>query len=176
MAAIQIKIVQFPLGELILGSFGGALVLCDWRYRKMRNTIDRRISRGLGAELEVGTSSVISYAIEELEAYFAGRLIVFKTPLHPVGTQFQLSVWVALQKIDYGKTLSYLELSKNIENEGAIRAVASANGANALSIFIPCHRVIGSNGSLTGYAGGLPAKKKLLQLEGAKISQQVELF
>ncbi|HIP27800.1 MAG TPA: methylated-DNA--[protein]-cysteine S-methyltransferase, partial [Sulfurovum sp.] len=86
-------------------------------------------------------------------------------PLLMVGTDFQRSVWDGLIKIPYGTTASYLELSKNIDNEKAVRAVASANGANAISILIPCHRIIGSNGDLVGYAGGLSAKKKLLELE-----------
>ena len=82
-----------------------------------------------------------------------------------VGTDFQKSVWEALMNIPYGKTVSYLELSQNIGKPKAVRAVANANGANALSLFIPCHRIIGKDGSLTGYAGGLEIKKKLLELE-----------
>lgn len=105
---------------------------------------------------------------------------VYHLGLHPHQladrSDFQKSVWNELIKIPYGKTVSYLALSKKLENEGAIRAVASANGANALSVFIPCHRVVGSDGSLTGYAGGLTAKKKLLQLEGAAVTSQAELF
>jgi len=82
-----------------------------------------------------------------------------------VGTDFQRSVWDGLMQIPYGTTFSYLELAKRIDNEKAVRAVASASGANAISILIPCHRIIGANGDLVGYAGGLPAKKKLLELE-----------
>jgi methylated-DNA-[protein]-cysteine S-methyltransferase len=101
----------------------------------------------------------------QLKAYFSGTRKIFNIPLLMVGTEFQKSVWEGLIKIPYGTTTSYLELSKNIGNEKAVRAVASANGANAISILIPCHRIIGSDGSLVGYAGGLPAKKKLLTLE-----------
>lgn len=176
MKKIQTKIFKSPTGELILGSFDEKLVICDWRYRKMRKAVDKRITEGLSAEMEEGDSSIIKNAIDELEAYFAGRLQQFETPLQMVGTDFQKSVWNELIKIPYGKTVSYLGLAQKLENEGAIRAVASANGANALSIFIPCHRVVGSDGSLTGYAGGLPAKKKLLQLEGAEVVRQTELF
>jgi len=93
-----------------------------------------------------------------------------------VGSDFQKQVWNELLKIRFGQTLSYLELSRNLGNEKAIRAVASANGANAISILVPCHRVIGSDGSLTGYAGGLGANKKLLELEGALKSDQLDLF
>jgi len=82
-----------------------------------------------------------------------------------LGSDFQKSVWKALLEIPYGKTASYLELAKKIGNEKAVRAVANANGANAIGIIIPCHRIIGSDGSLTGYGGGLPLKKKLLELE-----------
>lgn len=176
MKIIQTKIFKSPVGELILGSVDEKLVICDWRYRKMRKAVDKRITEGLSAEMEEGDSSIIKNAIDELEAYFAGKLHQFETPLFLAGTDFQKSVWNELIKIPYGKTMSYLGLAQKLENEGAIRAVASANGANALSIFIPCHRVVGSDGSLTGYAGGLPAKKKLLQLEGAEVMRQTELF
>jgi methylated-DNA-[protein]-cysteine S-methyltransferase len=90
-----------------------------------------------------------------------------------VGTDFQKTVWEELLKIPFGKTLTYLQLSNRLQNPKAIRAVATANGANALSIFVPCHRIIGSQGELVGYAGGLPAKQKLLDLEGGR---QVGLF
>jgi methylated-DNA-[protein]-cysteine S-methyltransferase len=100
-----------------------------------------------------------------MKAYFANERKNFDIPLLMVGTDFQRSVWDGLIKIPYGNTASYLELSKNIGNEKAVRAVANANGANAISILIPCHRIIGSDGALTGYAGGLPAKKRLLELE-----------
>ena len=82
-----------------------------------------------------------------------------------VGTDFQKKVWEALLNVPYGPTLSYLQLAKNIKNEKVVRAVAAANGANSMAIIIPCHRIIGSNGELVGYAGGLPIKKRLLKLE-----------
>ena len=94
-----------------------------------------------------------------------------------MNTAFQKSVWDELRQIPYGKTDSYLGLSQKLNNEKAIRAVASANGANAISIIVPCHRIIGSNGELVGYAGGLPAKKKLLKLEGSDpMGDELELF
>lgn len=165
-----------PVGELILGSFEDKLVLCDWKYRRMRKSIDNRICKEFHSQPEEGETAVIKKAKSELDAYFAERLTVFKTPLKLVGTDFQIGVWSALQEIPFGKTVSYLDLAKRLDNEGAVRAVASANGANAISIFIPCHRVVGSDGSLTGYAGGIPAKKKLLQLENAAVLRQGELF
>src|SRR5690606_18399830 len=100
----------------------------------------------------------------------------FDIPLLFIGTDFQKSVWEALMEIPYGTTKSYLELSRDLGDENAIRAVATANGANSISIIVPCHRIIGSDGSLTGYAGGLNAKKKLLQLEGMNFGNQLSLF
>jgi methylated-DNA-[protein]-cysteine S-methyltransferase len=100
-----------------------------------------------------------------MDEYFLGERKAFDIPLLMVGTEFQHSVWQGLIQIPYGTTASYLELSRNIGNEKAVRAVATANGANAISILIPCHRIIGSNGDLVGYAGGLATKKKLLELE-----------
>jgi len=119
----------------------------------------------LKAEYVEQGSEVIEKTIVQMQEYFSGERKVFDIPLLMVGTDFQRSVWDGLMKIPYGTTASYLELAKNIGNEKAVRAVASANGANSISIMIPCHRIIGSNGDLVGYAGGLPAKKKLLELE-----------
>ena len=103
--------------------------------------------------------------IRQLWAYFAGELETFDLPLAPQGTPFQLSVWNRLCEIPYGETISYGELARHLGNPNASRAVGLANGSNPISIVIPCHRVIGSNGKLTGYGGGLPIKEKLLALE-----------
>lgn len=108
-------------------------------------------------------------AAEQLQAYFKGEREVFDLPLHAGGTPFQQSVWRALCAIPYGETRSYRELAEAIGNPKAVRAVARANGANPLSIVVPCHRVIGADGTLTGYAGGLEMKARLLALEGALI-------
>ena len=162
---ISIQYYKTPVGELILGSYDNQLCLADWRYRKMRRTIDTRIQKGLKTEYVEESSEVIVETMKQLDEYFANERKTFDIPLLMVGTDFQKSVWQGLIKIPYGTTASYLELSKNIGNEKAVRAVASANGANAISIMIPCHRIIGSDGALTGYAGGLPIKKKLLELE-----------
>jgi methylated-DNA-[protein]-cysteine S-methyltransferase len=167
MSIISIQYYKNPYGELILGAHNDALCLADWRYRKMRTAIDQRIKSGLNAEFEEGSHDVIDLTIFQLEEYFRKERKMFAIPLLLIGTDFQKEVWNELLKIPYGKTESYLGLSKKMNNEGAIRAVASANGANAISIIIPCHRIIGSDGDLTGYAGGLQAKEKLLQLEGA---------
>jgi methylated-DNA-[protein]-cysteine S-methyltransferase len=108
-------------------------------------------------------------ASRQLRAYFAGELKEFDLPLVLEGTDFQLSVWRNLRKIPYGETISYLQLAEKIGNAKAVRAVGLANGANPIPIIIPCHRVIGSNGSLTGFGGGLPAKQKLLALESSQL-------
>ena len=105
---------------------------------------------------------------EQLTEYFGGKRKNFDLPLEIVGTDFQKRVWKELEKIPYGETITYKELSIRLGDEKAIRAAASANGANPLSIIIPCHRVIGSDGSLIGYGGGLDVKEKLLQLEGSR--------
>ncbi|MGY3039002.1 methylated-DNA-[protein]-cysteine S-methyltransferase [Rhodanobacter sp. TND4EL1] len=102
---------------------------------------------------------------QQLQEYFAGDRQHFDLPLHPVGTPFQLGVWQQLRLIPYGSTISYGELARRVGNTAASRAVGSANGRNPLPIVVPCHRVIGSNGSLTGFSGGLPIKQKLLALE-----------
>jgi methylated-DNA-[protein]-cysteine S-methyltransferase len=165
MNKISTQYYKSPIGELLLGSFEGKLCLADMRYRKMRTSIDSRIQKGLKAEYIEQGSGVIEKTIKQMKEYFAGERKDFTIPLLMVGTDFQKSVWKGLMQIPYSTTASYLELSRNIDNEKAVRAVASANGANAIAILIPCHRVIGSNGDLVGYAGGLPAKKKLLELE-----------
>jgi methylated-DNA-[protein]-cysteine S-methyltransferase len=104
-------------------------------------------------------------AADELAAYFAGGLTEFSLPLAPAGTQFQRRVWAALQQIPYGQTWSYGQLAAKIGNPAAVRAVGLANGRNPIAVVIPCHRVIGANGSLTGYGGGLDRKRFLLDLE-----------
>lgn len=173
---IQITYFKTPFGELILGSYKGVLCLCDWRYRKMRKQIDTRIQNYLKTSYIVNTNANFDSIKEQLTAYFAGARSSFTIDLLLVGTAFQKEVWQALREIPYGTTQSYLELSKKINNPLAIRAVAAANGANAISILVPCHRIIGSDGNLIGYAGGLETKKKLLRLEGAWDEKQLRLF
>ena len=165
MDQIAIQYWQSPVGELILGSYGEKLCLADWRYRKQRKRVDRRLQKALKAVYSEASSPVTDKAIVQLKEYFAKERKEFDIPLLLVGTDFQRSVWEGLLQIPYGTTSSYLALAKSIGNEKAVRAVASANGANAISILIPCHRIIGSNGTLTGYAGGLDVKEKLLTLE-----------
>ena len=165
MKQISIEYHKTPFGEFIIGSFENKLCLLDFRYRKNRETIDKRLKSNLKAIYVEQTSAVIKECKKQLDEYFSMNRKEFDIPLLLVGSDFQKSVWDALLKIPYGKTSSYLDLAKKIDNEKAVRAVANANGANCIAIIVPCHRVIGSDGSLTGYAGGLDLKKKLLELE-----------
>jgi len=165
-----------PFGELLLGDYQGQLCLCDWRYRKMRNTIDRRIQTQLKATYKEDNTPAISLAIKQLDEYFTGTRNQFDLPVLLVGTDFQKTVWEHLLRIPYGQTVSYLALSQRLGNIQAIRAVARANGANALSIIVPCHRVVGHDGKLVGYAGGIAVKKKLLEMEGNPSGKQLSLF
>ena len=165
MKFINIQYCKTKIGELILGSFEGKLCLLDFRYRKMRKSVDERIKKGLNAKFVENNTEIIERIQAELVEYFHGNRKEFDVPLIMVGTDFQKRVWEALLRVPFGTTSTYLQLAKNINNEKAVRAVAAANGANSMAIIIPCHRIIGSNGELVGYAGGLPIKKRLLKLE-----------
>ena len=114
-----------------------------------------------------GIHPIATEALRQLRAYFAGQLRRFELPLDLRGTDFQLRVWRELERIPYGETRSYLQIAEAIGAPRAVRAVGAANGANPIPIVVPCHRVIGASGKLVGYGGGLPLKKRLLQLEGA---------
>lgn len=156
---------QAPCGVLVLGSIDDQLCLYDWQVEPHSSHVDQRLKRMLQAEIRQGASAVTERAAEELREYFAGQRSQFDIPLRLVGTPFQLSVWHSLLDIPYGQTRSYADIARRIGRPSAVRAVANANGANAISIFVPCHRVIGSDHSLTGYGGGLDAKRYLLTLE-----------
>ena len=174
---IFISYYNSPVGELILGDYGGQLVLCDWRYRRMRQSVDTCIKKGLKAEYCEERTALHTETERQLSQYFKGDQQTFSIPLNPIGSPFQQQVWVQLCQIPYGQTNTYMQLADRLGDRSAIRAVASANGANALSIFIPCHRVIGSDGKLVGYAGGVAAKQRLLLLEkGISGVGQTELF
>lgn len=165
MNQINIKYYKTKYGEFIIGSFNNKLCMLDWRYRKMRNSIDTRILKSLNAKFIEKDTPIIEETINQIDEYSNLERKKFDIPLLMLGTPFQQSVWEALVKVPYGTTSTYLQLSKDINNEKAVRAVANANAENAISIIIPCHRIIGTNGELTGYAGGLGVKKKLLELE-----------
>ncbi len=164
---IVCRIYGSPCGELLLGSIEGKLCLCNWTDGKKRGRDERRLERLLDARLKEGTSEVTCEAARQLDEYFAGARTEFSVPLLFAGTDFQKAVWNELLNIPYGETISYGTMAARLGSPKAVRAVANANGANPLSIFAPCHRVIGSDGTLTGYGGGLPAKRALLEHEKA---------
>jgi len=148
--------IESPVGPLLLAAGETGL-------RSIEFVNGRRLARPDSSWHE--DASALQEPIRQLRAYFAGDLENFDLPLAPSGTPFQLNVWRRLCDIPFGKTISYGELARALGNPNASRAVGLANGANPIPIIIPCHRVIGSNGKLTGYGGGLPIKEKLLALE-----------
>lgn len=163
---LRIQYYDTPFGKLDLGSFQDKLCLCNWAGKKNKAAVARRLQRYLPIEATVvESSSIIEQAKLQLQAYFEGKSHDFTVPLVLAGTPFQQQVWQQLRTIAYGHTISYADLAKQIHQPRAVRAVANANAANALSIIIPCHRIIGSNGQLTGYAGGLITKQQLIALE-----------
>lgn len=166
MDVIITREYEAPCGGLLLGAYGDELCLCDWQVERHRGLIDRRLVKVLKADMQEGSSAVIERAVTQLDEYFAGERREFDVPLMFVGTEFQKRVWRELLNVPYGATVSYGEMARRIGMPTAVRAVANANGANSISIFAPCHRVIGSDNSLTGYGGGIEAKRWLLELEG----------
>lgn len=146
------KIIDTPLGKLQVYCTENAITILDFSIDAEKESVEVPL--------------ILQNSLTQLQEYFEQKRTTFTLPLAPQGTPFQLSVWAALQEIPYGKTLSYLQLSQELGNEKAIRAVGTANGRNPIPIIIPCHRVIGSDNSLTGYAGGLWRKKWLLEHEG----------
>ncbi len=165
MKQINIQYYKTKYAHFILGSFENKLCLLDFTYRKQRTNVDNRLKIGLKAKFIETNDEILKETRKQLDEYFNMTRKKFDIPLMTVGTNFQKSVWEGLLKISYGTTSSYLQLAKNINNEKAVRAVANANGANCIAIIIPCHRIIGTNGELTGFAGGLALKKRLINLE-----------
>lgn len=150
--------VQTPVGRVQLTSDGEFLTGLYFNTHKSAAVL--QAGRRRDDDIPVFTK-----AKQELHLYFAGNLIEFSVPIKLAGTEFQLEVWRALTEIPYGKTISYKELALRVGRKDASRAVGLANGKNPISIVVPCHRVIGADGSLTGYGGGLPIKSALLDLE-----------
>ena len=149
-----------PVGPLTLVSDAGALIACEFEGRTTRRSTRHHD----------GPDPVLDLARRELDAFFAGTLRAFTVPVAPRGTDFQRRVWSALRTIPYGETTSYGAIASRIGARDAVRAVGAANGANPISIIIPCHRVIGANGSLTGFGGGLERKRFLLDLERGELA------
>ncbi len=165
MKQINIQYYKKDGFNMIMGSYNGKLCLLDFADRIKRETIDKRLQIALSAKYVECDDKVLRETKKELDEYLQGKRKIFSIPLLIIGSDFQKSVWEVLLKTSYGKTISYKEQAKYLGNEKAVRAVANANGANAIAIIIPCHRIIGSNGTLTGYAGGLEVKKRLLEIE-----------
>ncbi len=152
-------VIDSPIGPLTLvGSDAG-----------LRAVVFQGESSGHAGEAVPGTHPVLERAAGQLAEYFAGDRKDFDVPLDLVGTEFQVKCWWALATIPYGSTVSYAEQARRVGSPSAVRAVGAANGRNPVAIILPCHRVIGSNGSLTGYAGGLPVKEYLLGLESGQL-------
>ena len=166
-ASVCVQYYDSPCGDIILGSTGGVLCLCDWKGKGSAVTNMRRIIKTLNADVREESSLVLERAKIQLDEYFSGKRMSFDIPLRPIGTPFQKSVWKELLKIPYGETRTYMQIAKQVDNVKGVRAVAQAIGANGICIIIPCHRVIGSDGSLTGFAGGLDVKQNLLGVEKA---------
>ena len=159
LAGLTYDVMQTPIDRLVLASDGSAIVGV-WMANAEpddRRWADRR-----------GSDAVLDETRRELDAYFAGRLETFTVPLAPNGTEFQRRVWSALRDIPFGTTISYAGLARRVSNAAAVRAVGAANGRNPIPIIVPCHRVIGSDGSLTGFGGGIARKRWLLEHEGAQ--------
>lgn len=162
---ILTTVYDSPCGKLLLGTIDDRLCLCDWNTPSRRNRIDRVVCAFFDAEIVAGSNSILIEAARQLDEYFTGKRKKFDIPLAFSAEGLKSEVWNELLKIGYGETATYSDIAARICRPKAVRAVASAIGANPISIFVPCHRVIGKSGALTGYAGGLEAKKTLLDLE-----------
>jgi methylated-DNA-[protein]-cysteine S-methyltransferase len=158
---LSYKLVDSPIGVLRLVASEKGLVAILWKTDKPRRV-------RLGEVVEEPSHPVLVRTEKELKEYFAGKRRVFSIPLDVRGTPFQNEVWGALLGIPFGETRSYGDLAKRLGNPAASRAVGAANGRNPVAIIVPCHRVVGATGSLTGFAGGLEAKAYLLSLEGSR--------
>jgi len=154
-----------PLGPMLAAATGDALCLLEFVDRRMLPRQVARIRKRLSVVFTPGRNAVIDHTARELEAYFEGRLDRFTVPTAPCGSDFQRAVWEELLAIPPGETRSYAAVAAAVGRPNAVRAVGTANGANALAIVIPCHRVIGADGRLAGYGGGLWRKQRLLDLE-----------
>jgi len=161
MSAVFYTTFESPVGPLLLAGDSNALRLVSFESSKHAAPPRPDWNQNGAAFAEV---------IRQLQAYFRGELEEFDVPLAMEGTEFQIRVWNALRTIPYGETISYAQLARRVGNPKAVRAVGLANGSNPIPIIVPCHRVIGSDGSLTGFGGGLSTKKKLLELENKQMS------
>lgn len=173
-AVLNVARFDTPVGKMLAVFASDGLCLLEFADQLNLQRELNRLHAVLQANFSWQKSVYHETLQQELADYFAGRLKTFATPLHIIGTDFQQQAWQVLQTIPYGATLSYKEQARQLGNTRAVRAVAAANGQNKISIIIPCHRIIGSDGRLTGYAGGLARKKFLLDLESGM--SQGDLF
>lgn len=162
---VTLKRLETPLGTMVACATLEGICMLEFSDRKALPTELKQISSFFNATIVQGENPHFLVLEQELEEYFKGELKDFTVPLAPVGTDFQKKVWEVLRSIPYGTTRTYQEQANILGNGKAVRAVANANGLNKISIIIPCHRVIGSDGKLTGYGGGIWRKQKLLELE-----------
>lgn len=165
---VTVSRIPTPLGTMVAGAVDDALCLLEFADRRMLETQIVRLQKHLECVFVPGTHEVLDRLAEELESYFGGGETEFSVPLVTPGTPFQQQVWTNLRAIPAGTTKSYAEIATEIGRPSAVRAVARANGDNRIAILIPCHRVIGADGKLTGYGGGLWRKKRLLDVEAAR--------
>lgn len=162
---IDLTRLETPLGTMFACATEEGICLLEFSDRKMLETELKAIAKYLNATIVQGENRHFDTLRTQLTAYFEGKLTEFLLPIHSPGTDFQQSVWTALQQIPYGKTSTYLAQARALNRTEAVRAVGNANGMNRISILVPCHRVVGANGDLTGYGGGLWRKKWLLEHE-----------
>ena len=162
---IQTAEIDTPLGLILAGATDSGICLLEFTDSKRAEILIEKLQKLLHADIVKGQNAYLKHLRTQLGEYFAGSRKEFNLPLVAVGTPFQQTVWSALRTISYGETISYKEEAERIGRPTAIRAVARANGDNPISIVIPCHRVIGTNGKLVGYGGGLWRKERLLDLE-----------
>ena len=159
-----------PLGPMVVGVTDDGVCLLEFADRRMLETQLQRLRRHLGCVFVPGTHRLIDDLGRELDEYFRGERLAFDLPLLLPGTDFQRRVWHRLLDIPAGKTRSYTDIAIAVERPEAVRAVGRANGDNRIAILVPCHRVVGADGRLTGYGGGLWRKQRLLEIEGADSS------
>ena len=163
--SVRVATIQTPLGSMTVGATEDAVCLLEFSDRRMLPTQMKRLNQQLGCVFVDGRSRATNRMEDELEAYFAGALREFRTPLLTPGSPFQRRAWEALREIPHGETRSYADQASALGMPSAVRAVARANGDNRIAIVIPCHRLVGSDGALTGYGGGLARKRWLLDHE-----------
>lgn len=167
MATIFLQYYNSPVGKLVLGDYEGQLCLCDWAASQSHQKTLRRVINTLKSKTEQRSTDLTLKAVGELEEYFSGRRKQFDLPIKLCGTPFQTTVWEELTHLSFGQTLSYGEMAARIGKPKAMRAVGAAVRVNAISIIVPCHRVVGASGKLVGYAGGIDVKRALLRIENA---------